>query len=109
MITILFGFGSDKILVNIKGDKIFFSSTEYGAVETTIDGLKLDYSGVIREFPDLEGDSEWKEKTIKRFKEKIKELSTEQDRADYIIYDLQKYGYVAEQIQKGGFRPEKIK
>ena len=109
MITILFGFGSDKILITIKGSKIFFSSTEYGAVESTIEGLNLDYNGVIREFPDLEGDDNWKEKTIKRFKEKIKELSTEKDRADYIIYDLQKYGYVPEQIQKGGFRPEKIK
>ena len=109
MITILFGFASDKILVTIKGDKILFSSTEYGAVESTIDGLKLDYSGVIREFPDLEGDDKWKEKAIIKFKEKIKELSTEKDRADYIIYDLQKYGYVPEQIQKGGFRPEKIK
>ncbi len=109
MITILFEFASEKILVTIKGNNIFFSSTDQGAIQSTIDGLKLDYSGVIKEFPDLEGKDNWREETIKRFKKKIKELRTEQDRADYIIYDLKKFGYVAEQIQKGGFRPEKIK
>ena len=109
MITILFGFASDKVLVTIRGNKISFSSTAMGAVESTIDGLKLDYVGALLEFPDLEGKDNWKEEVIKRFKKKIRELPTEQDRADYIIYDLKKYGYVPEQIQKGGHRPKKIK
>ena len=109
MITILFGFGSDKILVTVRENKISFSSTAMGAIESTIDGLKLDYSGVILEFPDLNGKNNWKEEAIKRFKKKIKELPTEQDRADYIIYDLKKFGYIPEQIQKGGHRPTKIK
>jgi len=109
MITILFNFASDKILVTIRGGSISFSSTAMGTIESTIDGLKLDYSGVILEFPELEGKDNWKEEAIKRFKKKIKELPTEQDRADYIIYDLKKYGYVPEQIQKGGHRPKKIK
>ncbi|KKM83532.1 hypothetical protein LCGC14_1308470 [marine sediment metagenome] len=109
MITILFNFASDKILVTIREANISFSSTAMGTVESTIDGLKLDYSGVILEFPELEGKDNWKQEAIKRFKKKIKELPTEQDRADYIIYDLKKYGYVPEQIQKGGHRPKKIK
>ena len=109
MITILFGFASDKVLVTIRENKISFSSTAMGAVESTIDGLKLDYVGALLEFPDLEGKDNWKEEVIKRFKKKIRELPTEQDRADYIIYDLKKYGYVPEQIQKGGHRPKKIK
>ncbi len=109
MITVLFSFANEKVLITVKGNKVYFSSTAMGAVESTIDGLKLDYPGVILEFPELKGKDNWREEAIKKFKEKIKQLPTEQDKIDYIIYDLEKFGYIPEQIQKGGFRPEKIK
>ncbi|KKN56541.1 hypothetical protein LCGC14_0571190 [marine sediment metagenome] len=108
MITILFDFVNEKVLITIEGEKVYFSQTNYGSVKSEIDGLQLDRDGAIREFPDLENDINWRVKVIERFKQKIKEFATEEDRADYLIFDLRKYGYVPEQIQKEGFRPRKI-
>jgi D-mannonate dehydratase len=108
MITILFGFGNEKILVKIEGTQVTFANTIFGAQQTTIDGLQLSYEGVIKEFPDLKEDKEWKKKAIERFKEKISNFNTEQERANYIIEDLRKYGYVPERKQINGFRPQKI-
>lgn len=109
MIEILFTFGTETILVVIKGEQILFGNTGYGCQLATIDGLQLDYLGVCKEFPDLEGKNNWKEESIKRFKEKIKSFKTEQERADYIIQDLKKFGYIPVQIKKQGFRSKKIK
>ncbi|HEC39990.1 hypothetical protein LCGC14_0509550 [marine sediment metagenome] len=108
MITVLFGFGNEKILVIVEGTNVSFCSTQFGAKKTTIDGLQLNHEGVIKEFPDLKEDKEWRKKTIERFKEKISGFKTEQQRVNYIIEDLRKYGYIPEQKQIGGFRPKKI-
>ncbi len=108
MISILFGFGSEKILVIIEGTNVSFCNTQFGAKKTSIDGLQLSHEGVIKEFPDLKEDKEWRKKVIERFKEKISNFNTEQERANYIIEDLRKHGYVPEQKQIGGFRPKKI-
>ena len=108
MITILFGFANEKILVTIRGTNVTFSNTIFGAKETSIEGFQLSQQGVIKEFPDLKEDKEWRKKVIERFKEKISNFNTEQERANYIIEDLRKHGYVPEQKQIGGFRPKKI-
>ena len=108
MITILFGFGSEKILVIVEGTNVSFCNTQFGAKKTSIDGLQLSHEGVIREFPDLEGNDEWKKITIERFKKKISNFNTESERANYIIEDLRKHGYIPERKQIGGFRPKKI-
>lgn len=106
MIKILFEFGGEKILVTIKGKVVTFAHTAFGAKETTIDGLQLSYEGVIKEFPDLKDNPNWKNETIKRFKEKINSFTTEDQIADYLIEDLKKQGYVPKQMEKGGFRPK---
>lgn len=108
MIDILFQFGGDVILVKIEGTRISFGSVNYGSTLATIEGLKLNKSGVEKEFPDLKGNPNWREIAIKRFKNKIKELDSEMDRASYIIEDLKKYGYVGKQIQVKGHRPQKL-
>lgn len=109
MINILLGFANEKILVIVEGNRVSFSSTQFGIQKTTIDGLKLDKRGVIREFPDLEGDDAWRLKAIGRFKEKISSFNSEKAIADYVIEDLKKFGYIPEQIQREGFRPEIIR
>ena len=109
MIQVLFGFASDKVLVTVSDKEVWFSHTGYGAVKAPIECLRLDYIGVVREFPDLELDSDWQKIAISRFKQKIKTFSTEDEIANYIISDLRKFGYVPEQKQKDGFRPQKIK
>ena len=108
MIEILFRFASEKILVKIDGTMVKFASTTFGAKETSIEGLQLDYSGAIKEFPDLKDKDDWREITIERFKDKIKSLKTEEERAEYIIEDLRNHGYIPELKQRKGHRPEKI-
>ena len=108
MITILFGFANEKILVTIRGERITFANTMFGAVESDIEGIQLSHQGVIKEFPDLKDNENWKAEAVKRFKEKISNLKTEQERANYIIEDLEKYGYKIEKIQRGGFRPNMV-
>ena len=108
MITLIFGFASDKVLITIDGNTVKFGSTSFGAVMANIEGLQLNYEGVCREHPDLELDEDWRKKAAERFKEKIKSYNTEEDRAYYIIEDLKNHGYIPEQMQRKGHRPVKI-
>jgi len=109
MIEILFSFGNEIILVKVDGNDIKFSNSNFGAVETDISGLKLSYEGVIKEFPDLKDNANWKRIVIQRFKAHIKSLKTEEEKASYIVDDLEKHGYIAKYKQKPGFRREVIK
>lgn len=108
MMHLFFGFGNEKVLISVNGTEIYFSSTAFGVQKAPIEGLSLSKIGVIKEFPKLEGDDEWRSKAIKMFKEKISKLKTEKARANYIVKDLAKFGYVLEQTQKEGFRPKKV-
>jgi hypothetical protein len=108
MIGLIFNHASEVVIVRIKGNEILFGSTLYGAQLASIDGLKLDFQGTIREFPDLKKDLEWREKAIKRFKEHIKKLKTEDEKADYLIKELRTKGYTPKLKEKAGFRAVKI-
>jgi hypothetical protein len=109
MIEIMFSFGSEIVLVKIDGHSVTFGNTVYGAVMSTIEGLKLSKAGVFKEFPDLVDDNEWRVKAIERFKNKLQLLATEKEISDYIIEDLKKYGYKPMYKQKQGYRKEVIK
>lgn len=108
MIDLIFYQASEIIIVRIKGNAITFGSTTYGAKMADISGLKLDFQGTIREFPDLEKDLEWREKAIKRFKDHIRKLKSEEEIADYIIKELRTKGYTPKLKQVAGHRPKKI-
>ena len=108
MIEIIFNYASEVIIVRINGKEVLFGSTMYGAQLAHIDGLRLDFHGTIREFPDLKNDIEWKSKAINRFKDHIKSLKTEDEVADYIINELRTKGYTPKLKQKSGFRPVKL-
>ena len=108
MIGVIFSFGSETIEVRVDGECIYFRTQHSGGF-TTIDGLKLNKAGVIKEFPDLENNINWQKIAKERFKEKIYSFDTEKERVDYIIQDLQKYGYKPMYIQKKGHRTERIK
>lgn len=109
MIDLIFKQANEIVLVRIIGRKILFGSTVYGAKMADISGLKLDFQGTIREFPDLKDDLQWREKAIQRFKEHILKIGNEDKIADYIVYELRNKGYVPQLKQKTGFRPQKIK
>ena len=108
MIDVIFTFGTDLVLVKVKGHDVSFGSSSQGAQLATIDGLKLNYSGVIEEFPDLEGKEDWRQQAIEKFKEKIKSFDSEEKIVEYIIEDLRKFGYIPKYKQKAGFRKEVI-
>jgi len=109
MITLMMEFGSETILMVISGNNIRFSNTTFGAIGCSIDGLQLNKSGAIKEFPDLELREDWRCESIKRFKERVNQMRTEEDVCDYLIEDLSKFGYVLKFKQKKGHRMEKLK
>jgi hypothetical protein len=108
MIDLIFIHASEIALVRIRGHQVTFGSSIYGAKMADISGLRLDFNGTIREFPDLKDDLNWRTKAIDRFKEKIKQLDSEEKISDYIIYELRNKGYTPTLKQKEGFRPAKI-
>jgi len=109
MIGVIFEFNSSHIEVRVEGYNCGFRTGEFGGALVPIDSLQIDKAGSIKEHPDLKDDNEWKKKTIERFKLKIKELNSENERIKYIINDLKKYGYIPRYIQRAGHRPIKIK
>ena len=109
MIELMFTFGTEYVLVVIKGHQVTFGNTSYGAQMAAIDRLKLDKAGVIKEFPDLEGHEHWRQEAIKRFKDKIMLLDSEEAIANYIIEDLKKHGYKPYYKQIAGHRKVRIK
>lgn len=108
MIDVMFEFESDFILIKIEGKKILFANLTYGSRLTTIEGLRLDQKGVLKEFPDLKNDKNWKLKAIDRFNNKIENMKDENEIAEYVIDDLKKFGYIPRYKQKKGFRIEKL-
>lgn len=105
----MFELGSDAILVSVDGNNVRFSNTSFGAMWADISGLKLNYTGVIREHPDLETNPDWKRICVERFKEKIKSFKTEKATCEYIVEDLTKFGYKIKWTQQEGHRPIRIK
>jgi hypothetical protein len=108
MIGLIFRFASDVVEVRISGNQVLFRSSAQGSQYATIDGLQLNYQGVIREFPELKDSPEWKSEAIAKFKDKVKELSDETKIAHYVTEDLTKFGYVLIARQKQGHRVERI-
>ena len=109
MIGTIFEFGGKIIEVRIDGDNCLFRTEDYGGSFAPIEGLNLDKKGSIKENPDLKDREDWKEETIKRFKEKLKSYETEKKKMQYIIEDLRKFGYKPKYMQLKGHRPIKIK
>ncbi len=109
MIQLMFDFASEKILVVITGSKVMFGNTGFGAVLAEIDGLKLNYEGVIREHPDLELSEDWDLEAKKRFKEEVRSMKNEEQIAEYVTNELKPHGYKLFSKQRQGFRVEKPK
>jgi len=108
MIDIIFYRGTEIVLIRVQGHNIQFANSIYGSKLANIDGIKLDYKGVLKEFPDLKDNPDWNKEAIKRFKEKIIILDKEENISDYIIKDFIKFGYIPKFRQKAGFRRETL-
>lgn len=107
MIDVGFKKGTEVFNVRVSGNQVTFSKIYGNQLRLcTIDGLKLNIGGILKEFPDLKGkpDGVIKQEAIKRFKEHIKKLKTEEDRVEYVMKDLQKHFFTPIFIKKAGFR-----
>lgn len=108
MISVTFFFGNQIIEVRVIEREIYFAEVRGArAVFVPIEKLKLSTAGIIKEFPDLKDYSEddIKREAIKRFKEKIRTMKSEEEVATYIINDLTQYGYIPKIYKKDGYRP----
>ena len=109
MIGVIFDFSGEIVEIRIDNNTCLFrTNNQLGGAWATIEGIRLDKKGVIREHPDLENREDWKEEAIKRFKEKISKMN-EIEKMNYLINDMSKFGYIPLYKQRSGFRPEKIK
>ena len=108
MIKTTFSLGSDMIETIIDGNTIKFFDVSTGMI-TTIEGIRLDKSGSLKEFPDLKDNEDWKKITLDRFKTKFKSFKTENEANNYVIDELTKQGYKAIMKQRAGWRPTRIK
>jgi len=108
MIDAILQFNSEIILIRVDGNTVRFANSIFGAQMADIRGLKLDYGGVCRQFPDLQMKDDWKEQAILRFKNKIQSFKTEQQKLDYLVEDLASHGYKLIKVQKKGWRPRKV-
>ena len=103
-----FKLGSDIVEVLIDGTKLLFSDASTGQC-TTIEGLKFNRGGVIKEFPDLEDGEDWKKEAIKRFKKHYLEYHSEIQKLNYVKKELMVHGYEPMFWQRAGFRPSSFK
>lgn len=103
----VFQLGGEVIDVIIQGNNLMFHDSS--GMITTLEGLKLDKSGVVKEFPDLKEDEDWRKKAIERFKEHYKTMKQENDKLDYVKNELTKFGWTPLFFQPAGFRPKKFK
>ena len=106
MIKGTFRLGGDLLDVVIDNGNVMF--TDASGVITTIEGIRLSKSGVIKEHPDLKYDKDWRLKTIKRFKEHMKKMKTETEKINYVKKELRNHGYQPLYKQRCGFRPQKF-
>jgi len=109
MISTIFEYGSEMVEVRVNQTNCLFRTVSTNGGFVPIEGIKLEKAGCVKEHPDLKNDLEWKEKAIKRFKQKLKDYSTEKQRMNYIISDLTKHGYLPRYMQQEGHRVVKIK
>lgn len=109
MIDVIFQLADTYILVRVDGVRVTFANTMFGAQMADITGLKLSQAGVVKEFPDLKDNPEWKTIACQRFKDKIASMRSDDERAIYLIEDLKAHGYIPKFKQKSGFRKEVLK
>lgn len=107
-ITSLIEMGGEQYNLRVEGKNLFFIDLAT-KIFTTIDGMKLNKLGVIKEHPDLKDDPEWQMKAIQRLKAKLKSFNTEKEVMKYVINEMESFGWKGVYYTIDGFRPKKIK
>lgn len=101
------------IVIELNGKKIVRVATVDKGIPkyTSLEGLNYSLAGIIKKFPDLEGQpvKVAKREAVKRLREKLDGMQLQSDVIAYIVEDLGKYGYKYTMHQKPGHRPIKAK
>lgn len=108
MINATFRFGGDLVSIKVEGNNLYFFDIGTGVI-STLEGLKFSKAGVLKEHPDLENNSEWKNIAIERLKKHIKGIEGDVNKAYYLKEELEKFGYEPVHYIQAGFRPKKFK
>jgi len=93
MIDLMFRFGTDVIMVSINKKIVLFGNMAYGNFLIPFEKFQLNKQGVIKEFPYLADEKEWRIKAKENFYAIIDKLGNEEAIADYLIKDLEDDGY----------------
>jgi len=103
------------VVFSVAHNKIInINITDRGLVHQAqkIEQLNLNPATIVKEFPDLRGQSveDIKREGVRRFYEHISKMKTEEELKNYIVDDLtRKHGYNCIGFQKDGFRFVKYK
>jgi hypothetical protein len=71
----VFRLGGEIVNIIVDGNNLMFLNDE-GTI-TTVEGLRISKGGAMEEFPDLEGNEDWRKITLERLKEKLLEEAQE--------------------------------
>ena len=105
---ILFEHFGSIIEIRYSGNDLITRSSEYGSNFNYI-YTSFEHEKVIRQFPELEYDQEWRTKAYKKLVDIINTYKTDDDKIKYIIKELKPHGFVAKYVMKKGFRPKAVK
>ena len=111
MRDLVFEFGTELVAIQINNKVLRFCNVQGGVYKyAPIEGLKLSVSGILKEFPDLRDKPKEVMRSIalKRFKNHVKSLNTEDDIKEYLKNDLAKHGYKLKYERRAGFRQKKV-
>ena len=109
MIGLICDYCGELIEIRLDNRSLYFKTVAtHNLGYAPIEGIRLSKEGCIKEHPDLKDRSDWREESIKRLKEKLKEFQTETQAMEYIILELKKIGYKPLYKQRPGFRVEKL-
>jgi len=101
-------FNNEIIKVRVSGNNILFGKSS-GGYMANIDKLQLSHSGVLKEFPDLKDNQNWREEATNRFKTKVSSMNSEIEITKYVVNDLAKFGYKPLRMTRAGSRTKNIK
>ena len=108
MIRLYFRNRAGITIIKVVGTDIYFSNEVYGFnADIPIDNMRLFISGIIKEFPDLANvpPEEARKEAIKRFKNHLKELGSEEEIEKYLINEGKNEGAILQKVERsGGFR-----
>ena len=104
--------GAAMAITLIGKNHLRFTVIDKGIIQQTpMEGLTFNVSGIIKEFPDLAGQSiiDIRRQGVKRFREHIEKMKSHKEIEEYLVSDLAKHGYKYLGKRRAGFRFEKNK